>query len=185
MDAARFGIDKLDRQRQLLASRGRNTVYQQFLMAPTNPPSTSIHISGGKTGSAWSGSILPSTTFDLADYDTLQRSPVFVNAGWYGFYWLAINGFDASRLYVGGTTATAWFVEYETAVEAEQAAMAPDCPQIVTFSPFDYGPVLGIVILRNNGNTAQGNQFLPIDAVNRGRSYIYRTHDSFIPSNMT
>jgi hypothetical protein len=90
---------------------------------------------------------------------------------------------DGSRLYVGG--GGGFWNEYATAGEAEEAAMANDCPQLHTLPPWDYGIPIGCVILRNNGNTSNTNQFMEIEPVNRGRSYIFKTHQSIAPRNVT
>jgi len=61
--------------------------------------------------------------------------------------------------------------EFETAAGAENVLRTTSRWRTVTDS---YGVVLIVVILRNNGNTTDPNQWMPIDKVNRGRSYLFR-----------
>ena len=140
---------------------------------------------GGRWGDFGTGSEgwTPGATFDIADSDDTNESRSFSNAYYYAFYWLSILT-DGSQLYVGGNTSGSWWVERETHSEIEAEAMAVDCYQLHSWPPWDYGIPIGCIILRNNGNTVDKNQFMPIDPVNRGRSYIWRTHDSLAPRNV-
>lgn len=152
-------------------------------MCGTIPPSTSIDVRGGQVWSTF-GEIntCPGATFDLADPAVTGRSPVFTTPYAYGYYWLAMY-VDASRLRVGGGT-TAYWEELLTAAEAEEAALANDCNQLHTLPPWDWGISIGCVILRNNGNVTEANQFQPIDQINRGQSYVFRTYNSLTSRNV-
>ncbi len=66
----------------------------------------------------------------------------------------------------GGTSP--YFLEFETAAEAEDA-----CRAIRGEQASYYGVAAGGLILRNNGNTGQPNQYLAVDPINRGRSYLF------------
>ena len=58
--------------------------------------------------------------------------------------------------------------EFETAAEAEDA-----CREIRGDAAFSYGVAAAGLVLRNNGNTDSPNQYMPVDMVNRGRSYLF------------
>jgi hypothetical protein len=191
LDRINKAISQLEKDRARQERQRRTTPYEQFRMGATNPPSTSVTISGGWGGFIGLGGYWhrPTTALDLADYSvTRRRNTAFANPYWYGFYWMAISMTDLTRVYIGGGAdfmagagdSQRWFPQYETAVEAEQGAQEGYW-QLHTYPPWDYGPMLGCVILRNNGNTTEANQFMPIDPVNRGRSYIWWTHDKFVP----
>jgi hypothetical protein len=116
-------------------------------------------------GGSW---FVDSQSFDISDNAVTGQSFVFTNGGGYTFFALGLRGGGAP-----GTTGTPLLVdigaEYATAVEAEQAAIA------VTSQDVYNGAIpLGLLVLRNDGTLVAANQFLPIDAVNRGRSYILR-----------
>lgn len=152
-------------------------------MSASCPPDTFIHVRGGQwcdTGWGDFGEV-PTVSFDMTAYATTNKNVTFTNAYWYSFYWLSIHP-AGTRLYVGG--AAAWWVEYAMAAEAEEAAMAVNCSQLRSFPPWDYGIPIGCIILRNNGNTTDYNQFAVIDPVNRGHSYILRTHKNIAPRNV-
>jgi hypothetical protein len=191
MDAGRPGIltrslADLERAARARSTTGVNANYGRFRMAATCPPSTSIHVRGGQAWNTGGGEWykVPSATFDLAVYETAYVAPVFAQAYYYAFYWLAAD-LDGNRLYVGGGSTASLWSEHATAAEAEQAALAHDCVQLRSWPPWDYGIPIGCVILRNNGNTVDPCQFQAVDQANRGRSYILRTYSSFVPVNIT
>ena len=176
-------IRRLEKQQQQQAATVQNWDQSQYLMSATCPPTTTITIRGGQLCDTGWGDYYttPSTSFDMMDYDTANKNGRFSNANWYIFYWLSIHP-EGTRLYVGGPNG--WWVEYATAAAAEEAAMDPECDQLRNFPPWDYGVSIGCLVLRNNGNTEEYNQFMPIDPVNRGRSYILRTHRNIAPRNV-
>jgi len=179
-------VKRLERQRRRRAGTAQNWDQYRYTLSPSCPPSTTVHVRGGLWGdlASFGGvGMTPSADFDLSDSASTGRDALFVNADYYVFYWLSVD-YEGDRLYVGGG-ATTWWYEFETAAEAEIAAMANDCPQLHNFPPWDYGIPVGCLILRNNGNIVDYNQFLPIDQVNRGRSYVLRTHQHLAPRNVT
>lgn len=178
------GIRRLERNDRQRAGSAQNWDQYQYLMSSSCPPDTFIHVRGGQWFSTSYGQYgeVPTTSFDMTESASHGRSRSFTNADWYVYFWMSIDD-DGSRLYVGG--GSGFWNEYETAGEVEQAAMATDCIQLHTNPPWDYGVPIGCVILRNNGNTVDRNQFMAIDPVNRGRSYIFKTHKSIAPRNVT
>lgn len=156
-----------------------------FTLSCTCPPSTSIHFRGGL---AWwplyasypAGFYIPSYTVDLSDTDKIDAGNfIFTNAGWYRG---CLVGVDQSDVWPPPAPPDTWpeepiddliylrrtFDEYETAAEAEIGAR-----EIIGDNAAYYSLVMGCIVLRNNGDTTNYNQFMPIDPVNRGRSYLF------------
>jgi len=164
-----------------------------FNLSPTCPPSTSIMFRGGL---AWwpayslypGGFFIPSYEVDLTDpdktsirhYTTVSYSYTFVNPYWYAPCLVVITQSQWPppevwptivpdfMIYLRGKSAAPYFDEFETAAEAEIAVR-----EIVGERVAYYGIVAGGLILRNNGNTTNSNQYMPIDVLNRGRSYLF------------
>lgn len=171
----------------------------RFHISPTCPPSTTLNMRGGRialsahggwaTGKLWYVDARP---FDMADVETHNREFTFTNADWYTFAHISL--YYGSRPDYDWTddwiywAASYWTYpadydrEWPTAALAEQAALdylAVGAGGWAT--AFAYGVVLGILILRNNGDTDYANQFRQIDAINRGNSYIFRYRENMIP----
>ena len=156
------------------AARSDNVEADSFLAAITCPPSTQIWVRGGFL---WQGTYggdgvgwrVSSATFDLADEEDTGASIIFASPDHYigvvlALYQGAYPG-EAQRLRLHWDG-----VEYATAAEAEDAADAALYSQSPAFEDYP----LALAILRNSGDTASPNQFQPVDAVNRGRSYLWR-----------
>ena len=170
----------LELQRVQRAGAVENADQYRFLIAPTCPPSTSIRFQGGLLW--WPmysyyacPFFCPSYTVDLADTDKVSVSFTFTHAYWYKAtligvdqdIWPDVLSYPTvppdDTIYLRGYTQ-----EFETATEAE--AYSRDLiGQQATF----YSHNMGAIILRNNGNTVDYNQVMPIDPINRGRSYIF------------
>ena len=186
-------VDHLEKQQ----ARRSGTVQsdsQSFTISPTCPPSTSITFRGGL---AWwttsalypQGYFIPAYTVDLADSSkTSTRVGVrdytytFTNAGWYAPCVIILSNYglgDAhdpwpdtvpdDAIYLYGGVGSPYMAEYETAAEAE---VALDTIRLQTADA--YGIPASGLILRNNGNVAQPNQYENINKVNRGGSYLFR-----------
>jgi hypothetical protein len=186
-------VGKLERERRQRAGNTRNWESYQFAAFPTCPPSTSITFRGGLT---WWGArdfegygfYMPGYVVDLSDSDIVSvrpnRSRYTTNYTIpYGYvsYIICANhyGMDAKEEWpetvpshsfrlISSTSVSPYYVEVETAAEAEASLLEINL-QRVTY----YGISLGGVILRNNGDTSNPNQYMPIDRVNRGRSYLW------------
>jgi hypothetical protein len=184
-------VARLERQQAKLAARDDNADAMQFTVHATCPPSVGFYVHGGRMvmPPSWDSScfFVNSGVVDLTTYDLDYWPYTFTNANWYlplyatiGWYYVAwdqgyVDMQDTVRFH-GATTGPGFgysgggFVEYETAAEAEQSLSGADYIQ-------DYicetGEPLCKLILMNNGNTAESNQFRPVDAVNRGRSYLF------------
>lgn len=181
------GLEQLQWSRRKVAlleqADARQAAYTQpnyqsnFRIAVSCPPSTVIHMRGGQvwvdpdiTGQQW---YVEPASYDLADPNDTGHNYTFTNPHYYrGYavllYWYANPGAVITypiRLFSTG--------EYATAAEAENAVY-PVWPDGRFRHDAYYGQPLGVVIIRNNGNTSSSNQFMPIDKVNRGRSYLWR-----------
>lgn len=175
-------IRKLDKLQGIRAGVVSNWDSYQFRISPTCPPSTSITFRGGyvwkppaSVGSY--GWHIPSYTVDLADGDKTGRSTVsFTTPYAYVEYTILLRVADGlapheewpetapdlSIRLLGSSG------EHATAKDAEDAMIARE-----KSAGQYYGiPVVGI-IFRNNGNIVEYNQFMPIDKINRGRSYLF------------
>lgn len=186
-------VQRLERQQKKLDSRMDNADAMQFTVHPTCPPSVGFYVHGGRIAMipSWDGVTyyLTSGTVDLQTHTESYWDYVFTNANWYlplymtiSWYYTAWDGgyaevTDAVRFHGAepGPGFGYWgggFVEYATAAEAE-AAIDTDPPLPSTDYIIETGIPCCRLILRNNGNTTLPNQFQPVDAVNRGRSYLW------------
>jgi hypothetical protein len=164
-----------------------------FLLSPTCPPSTSITFRGGL---AWypaysaypAGFFIPSYTVDLTDSDkvSVRRGSsgytyTFTNAYWYAPCVVIVTGYATwpppdpwpeeppdTILYLYGRGTSPYLNEFETAAEAEDALR-----EIVGELGAYYGVVAGGLVLRNNGNITSPNQYMSVDKINRGQSYLF------------
>lgn len=175
-----------------------------FMVTPTCPPSTSVKVLAGKAwrnAGTWGLQLYnvqkPANTLDLVSDELTQYvSPVettvlslnFVLA----YSYIAITiGYDADWIFYeqegDGAYEYQWryllgSTEHTTAASAEAEIDAllnggtvadyvgPYCSNTGAAAQF----LLWSLVLRNNGVTGQDGQILPIDRLNRGRSYLYR-----------
>lgn len=153
-----------------------------FKAYPSCPPSTIVHVRGGLmyadsdtgAGEGWwvdpeDGDFGPGT-------DSLDDgggggggAPSFTNAYYYRGFILLTDGL------VPGVASVGLFFyytpdEYATAEEAQDAVW----DIMFSYGPFFHDLPVAILILRNNGTTGSSGQIQEIDAVNRGRSYLWR-----------
>lgn len=183
-------VRRLERLRDRQAAAGE---IQQgptdFSLACTCPPSTSIVFRGGLSwwdnASIWpAGFIIPTYKVDLADkskcsvgLNTSEIGYVFTNANWY----LAAVAVLSDQLWSvpehppfpdtvpdGAIELGIATDELETAGEAEGRFRALRGDVVA-----QYGIVIGGIIIRNSGNIIDENQYMPIDPINRGRSYLF------------
>ena len=180
--------------RQVLKTAQAAETYEQswdssrFEVTCTCPPSGKIQLRGGWVYEyrAWYVQSFPS--MNLAGY-TGQRYQ-FINPYWYTYWYFGLrdghppdhtgrNLFCYARWIYDWPGPEPEATEWETASEAEQAAMV-DAP-CYPYSVWEEGIPLGCVIWRNNGNITSTNEFLPIEPVNRGNSYLFKTHKHLKP----
>lgn len=187
-------LSQLERRQRQSAGAVQNTDTYQFVISPTCPPSVNIRFRGGLcwhppgAGTGY-GFYIPGYTVDLTDSAIVSvrlnysgYTYTFTNADWYVPCFIVLSAFGlAARetwpatvpndaIYLRGTTgASPYMEEFATFREAEDELMAAGDIQLAE----GYGLVVSGLILRNNGNTIDSNQWMAIDKVNRGRSYLY------------
>ena len=160
-------------------------------VAPTCPPSQLVHVRGGRTylGGNFSKAVLdafeeraytiPDLTADLADPASVTVTVEFSTVNYYQFFLLEITTPAEAELpeasdwsfYLHGTGD-----EFATGGEAEQWLHSEDFQYSEPWDHYADGimgyPLCGVV-LRNDGQVDVSGAFLPIDVVNRGRSYLW------------
>ena len=171
-------ISSLEKQQRQRGSAVQSQDWYENRVYPSIPPSTIINVRGGRiwiTPSFWAQSWYnEDASFDLSNTSECFPSYTFINPGWYLPVSVAKEDgyFDDVGLYLYGPdrplSTGGGFVEYGTSTEAEDAIDA-----ILNDGPGHGGIPVCLLILRNNGNVSIPNQFMPIDQVNRGRSYFY------------
>lgn len=147
-----------------------------FQVAVSCPPSTVLHIRGGNVweSSYWVGVgygyYIAADTADFSDADTIEGySGNFTNADYYIGVVFGRGFYGEDWFCVGGDT------EFATAAEAE-ADIEDDALLNAPWRGYDLNgglPLVGLV-LRNDGRTGVDGAVLPIDRVNRSRSYYWK-----------
>ena len=184
-------LNKLRQQNDRRGGAVERENWNMFRVAPTCPPSRQLHVRGGRIYAAYNPTFavsddyeyrawtVPALTADLEDVNSVYVDVAFTNADWYQFFLLEMRvpgeieepGASDWSFYLHGT-----LDEFETAGEAE---LWLDSDSFQHSFPWEHGsigvvsyPLCGLV-LRNNGTPGAGCQILPIDLVNRGRSYLW------------
>jgi len=176
-------VRSLEQGQQRRAGNVQNADVYRFMLSPTCPPSTSIHFHGGL---AWwpvyslypAAFFIPSYTVDLSDRTKTYGEFKFTNANRYVAALIGIDqdlwpppeppdtwptDYPDNCLYIYRST-----TEFETAAEAEVRVRELIGQRVIYYSVNGGG-----IVFRNNGNTDDYNQFMPIDPINRGRSYLF------------
>lgn len=167
---------RLDKQREIRAGVVDEPLSDHFRVSVSCPPDTRVHIRGGNVweGTIWIG---VGNGYYIADYTTDFAEPDNID-GYTGNFGTAdyFMGVLFGRAFYGEDNFVIWSGnEFATAAEAEQDIQnvaLRDSP----WYGYDYNgglPLCGIV-LKNDGRTGLDGAVLPIDAVNRGRSYYWR-----------
>ena len=169
-----------------------------FRVAPTCPPSKQLHVRGGRMYGTYNSTLadiddwqyrawtVPDLVADLGDIESVGVDVNFANANYYQFFVLELR---IPKVIEQPTASDWWFYihtiynEFATAGEAEawlhstafQNDPDEDCcwkhpPYPLT--EFVAYPLCGLV-LKNDGTPGAGCQILPVDLVNRGRSYMW------------
>lgn len=168
------------------------TYVDMLRVAPSCPPSQCMNIRGGRlyAGYNWGNAAfddyeqraytVPDLSADLADPDSVTVEVSFTIADYYQFFFLELK----LPAVVDGPTSSDWsFYLHGTGDElatAGDAELWMDSYDFQRSSPWDEGtnglafPLCGLV-LKNDGRIGVAGAFLPVDAVNRGRSYTWPT----------
>jgi hypothetical protein len=143
-----------------------------------------LHIRAGwaQQGSYWVAQEtiwFPELSVDFTDAEQfVGYTGNFANADYYmplllryddDYFYALRDGGDTSQPIANYPVST--FTEFATAAEAEAEAEGWFDG---THAMYTGRIPLCVVILKNNGTTGTNGQVLPVDAVNRGRSYFYR-----------
>lgn len=181
-----YGISErlhwLERRRDVAASVVADNKWYELACVPSCPPDRRIHIRGGivtpsgRWGLIMVDDFIPDTICDFENQDETQMPLSFTDADYYLGLILCYYGDWAAYRTLGPAYEEPIFdnvigTEVETATEAEGQIDA----FLNGYTQWYYYrvPLCGVV-LRNDGNTGVDYAILPVDAVNRGRSYLYR-----------
>lgn len=185
-------LNMLERQQRRESGFVEGADYYWLRVAPSCPPDKQLHVRGGRTYLSYNPQFpatfddyeeraytVPDLTADLSDSDSVTIDITFTTANYYQFFLLELK-LPAT---VDGPTESDWSFylhgtgdEFATAGEAEAWLHSTDFQQS---SPWDEDTSIGCayplcgVVLRNDGQTGVAGAFLPIDVVNRGRSYTW------------
>lgn len=152
------------------AGRVADAEHFNFRIACSCPPDKRLHMRGGlmyDTGGSYAGWFVEATTIDLTDTSQVSSTFSFTTANYYMGYYMRLSEGGGSAPYTFSFANSG--TEYATAGEAEQ--------DLVDYAELGFAwggayPLCG-VILRNDGNVGVDAAFLPIDPINRGRSYLW------------
>lgn len=172
-------VRALERQANRAAAYEPHADWWRFAVSVSQPPDTRLHMRGGFLysnpymgygygGGRWR---IEPRSFDLSDVAVTGESVTFAHSYWY-LGWVVVHQVTYPDYTPSRPIWVAASDEVATAAEAEEGAL--DWLHVAWSYAWENGIVLGVVVLRNNGDTGQPNQFQPIDAVNRGRSYLWR-----------
>ena len=174
-------LRRLEKQQAKEAALEYDDIWYQFQVAPSCPPDKRLHIRGGialpgfQWGAIMNTGVTPDHICDFENENDTQLPLSFANAGYYlplilCYFgdWLAYGIYEefAEPVFdnVVGTE-----IETTTEAEAQIDAFLNGYTQWYNYRLPLYG-----VVLRNDGNAGVNYAILPIDLVNRGRSYLYR-----------
>lgn len=169
-------VTRLERTNSIRASVVDEPLSDHFRVAVSCPPDTQIHVRGGNVweGYYWigigNGYYIEADSADFADADTIDGySGNFTNAGYYIGVIFGREFYNEDWFVAGGGQEFATAAEAEAYIEGTALLASP-------WRGYDLNgglPLCGLV-LRNDGNTGVNGAVLPIDAVNRGRSYYWK-----------
>ena len=163
----------------------------QFRVAPSCPPSKRLHVRGGRNACSWNRGMsawdyaeyrmytVPDLVADLGDHASVTPVPSFATAHYYQSFFLCLRLPAVAEQ----PTAADWTFylhgdgsEFETTAEAESHFHST---AFLNYNLWDDDALIGStyqlcgVVLRNDGQIGVDVAFLPIDVINRGRSYTW------------
>lgn len=182
-------LQRLQKEDERQAAFVSGPDWYAFRVAPSCPPDKRVHMRGGLgicgTTDQWDPFSrrvyqVPPLTADLADTDSVETDITFTTANYYLAYVLLLRlpetGWEVDpaasdwsfRLVGSGTEcATAGAAEDDM----EEQALWQQRPWASGGTTKGY-PLCGL-ILRNDGTVGSGAPILPVDLINRGRSYLW------------
>ena len=156
--------------------------WYNLLIAPSCPPDKRLHIRrgivspGGRWGFNMQDDYIPNWICDFENETETQMALSFTNANYYLGIILCYYGEWAAYRTLGGGYSDPVFdnvIGTEVAMAAEAEAQL-DAYLNGTDQWYYYRVPLWGVVLRNDGQVGVNYAILPVDIVNRGRSYLYR-----------
>lgn len=175
-------IVRLEQQRARKAASESDNQWYEFLVSPSCPPDKRLYIKGGAVtpSGRWGGTVqddfIPGWTCDFENEIETQMTLNFTNANYYLGMILCYYGAWAMYRTLGGVYTDPVFdnvigTEVATATEAEAEVDA----FLNGYTQWYYYrlPLWGLII-KNDGQVGVDYAIMPIDTVNRGRSYLYR-----------
>ena len=176
-------VRRLERQDDRKVGYSEPGWWYELLVAPSCPPDKRLHIRGGivtpsaRWGWIMTNTYMPDTICDFENEAETQMDLVFTNANYYlpillCYYgdWVAYSYADPDY-YGEPVFENVLGTEVATAAEAEAQI---DALMNGTDNWYYYVCPLWAVMLKNDGQVGVPYAILPIDHVNRGRSYLYR-----------
>jgi len=175
-------LRKMDKQLQKTAGYEPDNWQYEFRVAPSCPPDKRVHIRGGiatpsgQWGTIMASDFLPDLTCDFEDSTTTDMLLNFINANYFLPIILCYFGDYVAYHTVDDTYSEPTFdnvigTESETAAAAE-AQIDGFLNGVGQWYYYRF-PLTGIVF-KNDGYAGVDYAIMPIDKVNRGRSYLYR-----------
>lgn len=182
MNYAITEIRYLKRQQDREAAYVQDDRWYNLMVAPSCPPDKRLYIRSGivSPSGRWAvimqEDFIPDTICDFENVDETQMDLNFTTADYYLGIILCYAGQWAAYRTLGGAYEEPVFdnvigTEVATAVEAEAEI---DAYLNGVDQWYYYRVPLWGVVLKNDGVVGVNYSILPIDAVNRGRSYMYR-----------
>lgn len=173
-------LEKTQRKNRALASNNRA---YEFLVAPSCRPDKQVHIRGGivNPSGTWgfiiNDDFIPNWTCDFENENETQLSLNFSNANYYLGLILCYYGEWAAYRTVNPPTYEEPVFDCVVGTEVATAAGAEaEIDGLLNGSTdwYYYRMPLWGIVLKNDGRTGIDYAILPVDATNRGRSYLYR-----------
>lgn len=170
-------IGTLERQQRRDAGYEQLQVTYEFAVRPACPPTKELIVRPG-VASSESTAYIDQQTVDFTDAEAMGETYSWVTAYaylpmilCYDTYWIMYHGNPAYAAF--------WSQQYNNVVceEAQTAGEAEACiDSLMNGSEawYHYRFPLWGVVLKNAGFVGTDGNYQPIDAVNRGRSYLYR-----------
>jgi len=174
-------VARLERQQAVDAALVSDNKWYEFLPAPSCPPDRRIHIRGGiaTTSGRWGwilvDDFIPDTVCDFENSSETGLDLIFSNAGHFLPLLLCYFGDWVAYRSIAGYEEPVFdcVVGTEVATAAEAEAQIDSFLNGVEQWYYYRLPIWGVV-LQNNGYAGVPYAILPIGAVNRGQSYLYR-----------
>lgn len=171
-------VQRLEQQKARQRAEMDAWQWYHFLVAPSCPPDTSVQIRPGLALPAARYGLVQNQTYfeaqacEFTDTANTGLDCNFTNAGYYLGFILCYNS-D----WMMDTTTAQQFVIVGAASEHATAALAEEEIRLLLNGGDDWiyevFP-LWAMVLRNDGNTGIDGAILPVDAVNRERSYLFK-----------